>query len=392
MHCVGRRLDAFTAWLNGEDTQRVREATPPPSDPSTARTAPPRDTTGRTVNAREAVGLSAVYRAVEIRAVSAKQISIDAEDERTGKTKTRPLLLAKPEIECSRSQTVEKLVISLDLTGNAYWLNVRDNKDRVTNIEVLNPNDVTIRTNDAGRVVGYTYRGKDKALHQITHLSRLRVPGTPYGLGPIQAAQLELRGALDTTKYGSEFIYNGDVPTGILKSDSVLTAETAEQARSQWEASRGGRQGVAVLGQGLDYRQTFISPKDAQFIESQNWNTTTVTRLFGVPASLMLIAPGTFGGSVDTYQNVEQDWLGFVRFGLMNDLIEIEDAFSALLPRGQRARFNIEALLRADTKSRYEVHRQAIDMGLYSAEYARDIEGIPDTAAPAAPTPEGTQQ
>lgn len=396
---VGRRLDAIADWLNG--VEHARDDVPP-SDPSTATTAPSRDPAARAVNGRQALGLSAVYRAVEIRAVSAKQVSVDALDSKGDVLETQPLLLRKPEISCSRGQTVEKIVVSLDLTGNAYWRNTRDAKKRVTNIEILNPNDVKIRVTDLGRVIGYTYRGKDCGLDEISHLSRLRVPGTPYGLGPIQAAQLELRGALDTTQYGADFINSGDVPTGILKTDAVLTEDTAKQARDQWDSTRGGRRGVAVLGQGLDYRQTFISPKDAQFIESQNWNATTVTRLFGVPASLMLIAvESSSGGSADTYQNVEQDWLGFVRFGLMNDLIEIEDAFTQILPRGQRAKFNIEALLRADTKSRMDIHKIAIDMGLYSAEYARGIEGIPESAAPEtpdaapaapeAPAPEGTE-
>src|SRR5690606_1511301 len=149
---------------------------------------------------------------------------------------------------------------------------------------------------------------------------RIPLPGSPYGIGPIQAAQMELAGILDTTEYASEVINSGDTPSGILKSDSVLTSETAEAAREQWKNSRGGRAGVAVLGQGLDYRQVYLSPKDAQFIESQQFNITTITRMFAVPASLMLVV---LEGSSQTYQNVEQDWNGFVRFGLMDALTEI---------------------------------------------------------------------
>jgi HK97 family phage portal protein len=176
-------------------------------------------------------------------------------------------------------------------------------------------------------------------------------------------------------EYGSNFINSGDVPTGILKSDQVLTKETAQSAKAQYQETGGGRRGVLVLGQGLDYRQVFVSPRDAQFIESQNWNVTTITRLFGVPSSLMLVALDT-RGSGQTYQNVEQDWLGFVRFGLANDLIEIEDAFTDLLPRGQRARFNIEALLRADTKSRYESYEVAVRTGWRLKNEVRKIEGL----------------
>lgn len=346
----------FREWWTGGEHARADEPIPVDSTP----VIPSRDTAARTVAARDAMGLAAVYRAVEIRSIAAKQISIDATREADGMpVKDQPALLRRPDPERSRAQFVEQTVISLNTTGNAYWrcLYTDQTRQKLSSVYVLNPGEVTIRTTRSGRVIGYTYAGKDWGLKDIKHLSRMRVPGTPYGLGPIQAAQVELRGTLDTAEYASEFINSGDVPTGILKTDQILTDDDATTARNQWETSRGGRSGVAVLGKGLDYRQNFISPRDAQFIESQNWNVTTVARLFGVPASLMLVALDNKG---QTYQNVEQDWLGFVRFGLANDLIEIEDAFTDLLPRGQRARFNIEALLRADTKSRYEAHNLSL--------------------------------
>ncbi len=323
------------------------------------------------------MGLAAVYRAVEIRAIAAKQISFDAQHVRNGMPLDEtPALLRRPDPQCSRSQFIEKTVVSLNLNGNAYWrLVYKDEEKRdLSSVWVMNPNDVVIKTAASGLVTGYQYRGRDLGLRDVKHLSRLRVAGTPYGLGPIQAAQLELRGSLDTVQYASDFHNSGDIPTGILKSDQIIDAEGAQLARQQWEESRGGRSRVAVLGRGLDYRQTFLSPRDAQFIESQNWNVTTAARLFGVPGSLMLVALDNKGQS-QTYQNVEQDWLGFVRFGLANDIIEIEDAFTDLLPGTQRAKGNIEALLRADTKSRYEAH--ALSLPWRTVNEIRAIEGYP---------------
>lgn len=326
----------------------------------------------------EALGLAAVYRAVEIRAIAAKQISVDSILVRTGlPLEETPKLLRKPDPDCSRSQFIEKTVVSMNLSGNAYWRCVwadPETRRDISSVWVMNPNDVTIRQSEGGRVIGYTYRGRNLDARDVKHLSRMRVAGSPYGLGPIQAAQIELRGSIDTATYGADFLDSGDVPTGILKSDQVLTTDSAKQAREQWETSRGGRGGVAVLGQGLDYRQTFLSPKDAQFVESQNWNVTTAARLFGVPGSLMMVALDNRGSS-QTYQNVEQDWLGFVRFGLANDLIEIEDAFTELLPGTQRAKCNYEALLRADTKSRYEAH--AVSLAWRTVNEIRAVEGLP---------------
>jgi HK97 family phage portal protein len=362
-------------WWTG--VEHKRSDVPPPSDPSTALAIPSRSSlSSRSVTSGEALGLAAVYRAVEIRAIAAKQISVDALLVRTGlPVSETPRLLRKPDPDCSRAQFIEKTVVSMNLSGNAYWRCVYADREKreISSLWVMNSNDVEIRQSDSGRVIGYTYRGRDLDLKDVKHLSRMRVAGSPYGLGPIQAAQIELRGSIDTAQYGSDFLDSGDVPTGILKSDQMLTKESAEAARTQWTESRGGRGGVAVLGQGLDYRQTFLSPKDAQFIESQNWNVTTAARLFGVPGSLMMVSLDSRGSS-QTYQNVEQDWLGFVRFGLANDLIEIEDAFTELLPGTQRAKANYEALLRADTKSRYEAH--SVSLAWRTVNEIRGVEGL----------------
>lgn len=376
-------------WFGGEraiDAFMRREDVPGPSDPSTAITPPSRASLPRSVSPRDAIGLVSVYRAVEIRAVAAKQISLDAVKKgRVVEDNPDHAILRRPDPMCSRSQFIEKTVVSLDLAGNAYYRIERNRRDEISSCWVMNPHDVVIDVARSGRVKGYQYHGDKLGVDQVKHLARLRVPGSPYGLGPIQAAQVELRGSLDTAQYGADFLDAGGVPTGILKSDQILSPDQAKAARTQWEESQGGRRGIAVMGQGLDYRQTFLSPKDAQFIESQNWGVAQAARLFGVPGSLMLVFQE---GQGQTYQNVEQDWLGFVRFGLMNDLIEIEDAFSDFLPYGTRAKCNVEGLLRADTKSRYEAHNLSLTGGWRTVDEVRDIEGLDPLPKPeASPRP-----
>jgi len=378
---LGGKLSAvgFREWWTGEqsrDEAGTSDAAPP-SDPSTALSIPSREGAGpRAVASREALGLSAVYRAVDIRAIALRQISFD---QKRGPRilDTRPRILDKPDPLASRRAFIEMTGVSLDLTGNAYWRlgyapGAVKGIDKPVTASVLNPNDVVIEHTAGGTVTGYRHRGKPLGVHDVKHLTRLRVPGTPYGLGPIQAAQVELRGGLDVAEYGSEFVYSGDVPSGQLQTDQTLNAEQAALAKKQWKESRGGKRDVAILGRGLKYSATFLSPKDAQFIESQGWTVTTVARLFGAPRSLMLVTDG----DSQTYQNIEQDWLGFVRFGLAGVLTEIEDAFTDLLPRGSDAVANTASLLKTDTRTRYETHNLALSGGWRTVNEIREIEGL----------------
>lgn len=369
----------YLSWLFGGEPLEERAAAPAPTYP----TPPARTSTSRgAVGAGEALTISTVYRAVQIHAIAAKQIGIGAW--RNGATLANtPAILAQPNLGCTRSAFIEQTVVSLASAGNCYWLKTLTGTGAVANLEVLNPLDVVIESDDSGKPIAYRDGDIRYGLERIQHLSLLRVPGSAKGLGPIQAAQIELRGAIDLRDYSSNWFEDGDIPTGILKSDAHLTAEAAALAKAQWAESQGARAGVAVLGAGLDYKPIFLSPADAQFLESQKFTVSQVARLFGVPASLMLAA---VEGSSMTYANVEQDWLGYVRFSLMSYLVEIEDAFSAILPRGTEARFNVEALLRTDTTTRYSAHKLALDGGWMTIDEIRAIENLgamPTTGGPA---------
>lgn len=352
-------------WLLRDDT---------PVDPGVV--IPPRAQAEQQVNVGEALGLSIVYRAISIHTIAVKQLSYAAY--RDGAELTRgqaPSWLRRPDINSTRSVFLEETVVSLACAGNAYWRIGRNAAGAVTNLEVLNPLDVTLQANQAGQVVRYGYKGRDYRPEEIQHLRLLRVPGTGYGLGPIQAAQREMRGAMDVRDYASNWFTGSGVPVaGYLSTDQALPTETAGEVRKRWRDATSDREGIPVLSQGLKFNQLFLSPEDALWIEAQKFNTTSIARLFGVPASLML---ATVEGNTQTYANVAQDWLGYVRFSLMQYLVEIEDAFSQLLARGTEAKFNVEALLRADAQTRYATHNLALTGGWMTTAEVRVIEGLP---------------
>ena len=337
---------------------------------------PPTRNQSPVIGISDALGLSMVYRAINIHAISAKQMSIDVY--RNGQVIESPSWIRQPDFRINRPAFVEQSIVSLATTGNAYWEITRDQSGRIMNLQVLNPLDVTINSKDDGTVESYKVvsSAKERKLRpeQIQHLSLLRVPGSNYGLGPIQAAKRELKGAIDVRDYSSNWFEESGVPSGVLKSDQVLSPDQATAAKNAWNATAGAKNGVAVLGQGLNYAPVFLSPSDAQFIESQNFNVTQVARLFGVPSSLML---ADAGGSSMTYQNVEQDWIGYIRFSLMSYLIEVEQGLTMLLPRGQEARFNLEAILRSDTLTRYNAYKIGIEAGFLTIDEVRASEANP---------------
>jgi HK97 family phage portal protein len=381
---------------------------------ATGYVPPQPPTRGRNVGnvaATDALSLSTVYRAIQIHATAASQLPLRAE--RDGVTiSPTPALVLKPDLEQSRSAFIEYTIVSLYTDGNAFWKLTRAGSDsrrpgEVVNITPLNPAEVTVKVTRSPLgvdTIRFAYRGADYTDRDIRHLKLLRVPGLHRGLGPIQAAQVELRGALDARDYGSMWLSDGNMPDGVLTTDQVLAPGMANQYKNLWygrdidgkqlegdaKASAGR---LRVLGAGMSYSPLLLKPSDLQFLETQQFNTTQIARLMGTPASLLLAA---VEGNSQTYSNVEQDWIGYVRFSLMKALREMEEAITDVLPGKQTTRFTLEVLMRTDTKTRYEGHKLAIDAGWLTDDEVRGIEGwqpLTDTQraaiaarAPIAPT------
>ena len=319
---------------------------------------------------RDVLSIGAVFRALQILTTAASQLSMDSY--RHGlPLDVQPSVVRKPSTSCTRSQWITEIVMSMATNGNAFLRVVRGPDDSVIDLKVLPPHKVTISNMD-GQPLTYLYKGKTLDTSQVVHLKFLALPGEDRGLGPIEQARRELYGALDLAEYASEIFTRSDVPSGVLKTDKDLRQEQVTLAKQTWKDTADG--GVRVLSNGMDYTRIVLNADDAQYIETRRLTRTEIAGLFGVPASLMLAA---VEGSSMTYSNVESEWLGFVRFTLMAYLRPIEDALSELLPHGQSVRFNLDALLRPDTLSRYQAHAVGIDKGFLTVDEVRVIENRP---------------
>jgi len=346
------------------------------------------------VGVAEALSLSTVYRGIQIHATAACQLSIRVE--RAGVTlAVTPGLAATPYTGWSRSAFLEYVIVSLYTDGNAFWRIHRAGPGArtpgvVVDLQPLNPHEVTVSEHPRTGALSYGYRGETLTGNDIEHLKMLRVPGMLRGLGPIQSARMELRGAIDARDYGSMWLSDSQQPDGILTTDQVLAPGDPAKYRHVWYGRNADgtdpdepgqkrlNERLRVMGQGLKYTPLMLKPADVQFLETQQFTTTQLARLLGVPASLLLAA---VEGNSQTYSNVEQDWIAYARFSLMKPLKEMEEAITRHLPRGQTARFNLDALLRTDTKTRMEGHALAINAGVYDEDEARAIEGMPPRTA-----------
>lgn len=310
-----------------------------------------------------------VYRAVQILSSGIGSLTIDTW--RSGEAFTPPLWIRQPDAKLTPSEFLEQTATSLALQGNAFWRVVRDTPTAPINaLIVLDPNEVVVHKDG-------TYGWRDKTFRnwEVQHLRLLSIPGRELGLGPIQAAQSSLGGAIDLRNYAAEWFTSGAVPNGILSTDQKLNAETAKRYQEQWDEKAG--RGTAVMGDGFKYDPILLTPEQALWIEAQQFSKTDIATLFGIPPHLMLAA---VEGGTQTYANIGQADLNFMRHTLTAYSRKIEEAFTALLPRTSVARFNLDAILRPDTATRYAAHATALSAGFLTVNEVRALEGLPPVA------------
>lgn len=372
---------------------------PGPLGDYSADVTPPARSTVAPVTVERALTLPTVYRAIQITAGMAAQLVLNSW--RGSKlVDPAPALVTSPDPWRSLDSWIERFVVSLAVDGNAF-LRVHRNPDgTVASLEVLNPFKVTIIWRDGVKSYEVAQR-KGKVLKltadEVIHKWALEVPGYDRGLGPIGHCRAALSGVIDVRDYADGWFQTSDVPSGVLSTDQSLDPTAAKEYKRRWlnpdaDDPAAGRAGpsVRVLGKGLSYTPIMLKPEEAQWLEAQKFGVLDIARMWGLPADYLEAA---VDGNSLTYTNLEMIDSRYLRLTLFPVYLrKIESALTEALPRGQRARFDLGALLRPDAKTRALIDKTYLDAGVIAPAEVRDREGWagpppPKPKPPAAPAP-----
>jgi HK97 family phage portal protein len=333
-----------------------------------------------TVTPTTALTLTAVYRAIQILATPISKMPINTYRYATGiELKIEnPILVNKPSLNQSRRDFLFQTVASLALEGNAFWFKSYGTNGQVNDLTILPASAVSVYygTTAGGATdfstILYSYNGKTYNRSDIEHLRLFSRAGELRGIAPIESCRPDIAAAIDLRNYAQNWFTSAGVPTGLLKTTQQISKEQAEEVTANWHNKQQNRQ-IAVVGNGFDYEQIALSPRDALFVEIQEQAVQTISRLFGIPARLLLT---TVPGSTDTYTNLQDENQIFYRHTLMAYSDAITDALSNCLPRGTRIEFDFEHLFKSDVSTRYAYYKTAIDAGILTPEEVRTKEGL----------------
>jgi HK97 family phage portal protein len=340
---------------------------------------------GIPVTETSALGMSAVYQAVNLIAGTSASLPLHgyrATDsdvrERVAPTSQAAGLLRNPHPDMTPYELWETVYAHLCLWGNAYLRILRNQNNQVVELWPIHPARVKAgRESEHGTKV-YQIDGGEQP---HTDKTILHIPGFGYdgicGVSPIRFARQNIGLALAAEKYGASLFGNGSLASGILQTEQRLKEGDADRLKKRWRDKATGLDNahdVVVLDTGAKFQQLSIAPEDAQFIESRRFQITEVARMYGIPPHMLMETDR----STSWGTGIEQQNIGFVTYTLRRWLIRVEQRVTRLLsPQAVFASYAVEGLLRGDSKERAQFYAQMFKLGVYSTNDIRRLENLP---------------
>jgi HK97 family phage portal protein len=273
----------------------------------------------------------------------------------------------------TRRQGFAQMMVSLLLRGNAYCLVLaRDSYGRPQRLRVLHPDRVRCEFDPYGQRK-YEIDRQPVDSNDVVHIMGMTLPESPTGMSVISYARQAIGLGLAAEEFGARFFGEGAHMTGVVEIDADLDVNRARQIKENFSASHSGLKNshtVGVLSGGAKWKPISVSPEDAQFLGTRAAQNLDIAMIFGVPPHML----GQVDKTTSWGTGIEQQGLGFLAYTLSAWLGRFEDAWSAMLPKPQSARFNADALLRTDTAGRYAVYTAARSTGIMTVNEIRALE------------------
>jgi len=287
-------------------------------------------------------------------------------------------VLRRPNDYQTHNQFWECWLLSKLSRGNTYALKVRDNRQVVTALHVLDPTRVTPLVADNGEVF---YRlstdnlagTKDITVpaREIVH-DRINCLYHPLcGIPPVFASGLASMLGVNAQKASALLFDNNSAPGGILTAPGEISNDQIKRLKEDWERDFSGRNlgRIAVLGDGLKFEKMVMTNVEGQMIENLKWSAEVVCSVYHVPPYKVGV------GALPSYNNVQALNVEYYAQALQSQIEEIEELIDDALGIGWGAgigvEFDTENLLRMDSVTQITAIRDAVGAGVMSPNEGR---------------------
>ncbi|MBH3405704.1 phage portal protein [Pseudomonas glycinae] len=328
-----------------------------------------RTKSGVKVTTKTALSISMVWSCVKILSESLSGLPLKLyEDKQGGRSlvdrNDRMLkLLRKPNPYMTMLNFLKFVVVNMALRGNAFALIERNRNGDPIGLVPLDGRTVKIDTEDD--LIYWVTPGEGDPYpvspEHMLHFKLFSLDGI-VGLSPIEHQAETMGLAKAGQQWSARFMRKGGFTGGYVIYEQFLTkaqqAQVMEKFPDVRKADVDDIGKMAILQGNPKIVPAGISQKDAQFIESQQFQEEAIAGIYGVPLWLANRA----GKTSIMGSNLEQQLTGFITFGLKPYVDAVEDEFNDKLYRvkSRFSEFTVEGLLRADSAGRATYYGSAL--------------------------------
>lgn len=324
---------------------------------------------GVRVTTTVALSISMVWSCVKILSESLSGLPLklyedgDGDRKLVSRTDRAQKLLRKPNPYMTMLNFLKFVVVNMALRGNAFALIERNRHGDAIGLVPLALDSVTIDTEDE-LLYWVQPKGGERfpvSPDNMLHFKVFSLDGI-VGLSPIEYQAETMGLAKAGQQWSSRFMRKGGFTGGYVVYKEFLTETQQKQVLAKFPDVRKGDADdigkMAILQGGPSIVPAGLSQKDAQFIESQQFQEEALAGIYGVPLWLANRA----GKTSIMGSNLEQQLIGYVTFGLKPYVDAVEDEFNDKLYRGtpRFVEFVVEGLQRADSAGRATLFAAAL--------------------------------
>ncbi|OKO91431.1 Phage portal protein [Geobacillus proteiniphilus] len=304
------------------------------------------------------------------------------------KLRPNPYMSASDFAKCNETQR--------NIYGNAYVNIETDEKGRIVGLWPIDAGKVRIWIDDIGlfssknhiwyEVDVGTERRKLMPNELLHFKSGVTLDGI-VGVPPLDYLRATVENAAAAGRFINNFYKQGLQVKGIVQYVGDLNPEAQKKFREKFEEMSSGLKNshrIALMPIGYEFKPISLTMSDAQFLENTELTIRQIATAFGIKMHQLNDL------SRATHTNVAEQQRQFYVDTLLPILTMYEQEMTyklfldSELDAGYYVKFNVDSILRADIKTRYEAYAIGIQNGFLEPDEARAKEDLP-------PRPGGNQ-
>jgi len=349
-------------------------------------------TAGMVVNEQTAMRISVVYRCVSLIAGTIASLPCEIYRYKGGKSELADdhpvywLLHDEPNPLMTANTFWKNFLWWALMRGNGYGLIGRSSLGAPLGVGLVKPTSVTTDlSQDKARLIYQitldTYEVRRFDQSDVMHYPFIGWDGKA-GRSPLECAREAIGLAAAAQEFNERFFSQGNAADIAMEFPGNVNDEQMKRILDIYARNRAGleKQRLPLVSTGgATIKRLDFDAEKSQLVDARNFQVEDICRFYGVPPHMV----GHTSKSTSWGSGIEEQTLGFVKFTLRDILKGLEQEVNRKLLRSTRfyCKFNLDALLRADSKGRSEFYKAAVggtqSPGFMTVNEVRALENLP---------------